>query len=126
MAGNKPNPLLAAFEAKLRREFEEEKAAMEVNFKQRLARNSEINMIAMLIGGNRLGFLGEKRAGLLIEEQIDVKLQFADSLLKDAEGDPSLTYTKADLARSLKQILGPECWKKHQKMFPLLYEYWEE
>lgn len=110
----KTNPILAAFEAKL-----------EAEYKQRLARNSEINMIAMLIAGSRLGFLGEKRADLLIEEQIDVKMEIADVLLKDAKDDPSLTYTKADLARAVQQILGPEGWKRHQKLFPLLYEYWD-
>ena len=115
MAGHKPNPLLAAFEAK-----------KEAEFTGRLARNSEINMIAMLIAGSRLGFLGEKRGDLLIEEQIAVKMEIADVLIKDSEDDPHLTYTKADLARSLQQILGPEGWKKHQKLFPLLYEYWDD
>jgi hypothetical protein len=124
MMAKKQNPLLAAFEAKLRREFEEEKAAMEDNFKQRLARNSEITMIATLIGGNRLGFLGEKRADVLIDEMIDVKMEIADVLLKDAEVDPQLTYTKADLARSVKQILGNEAWERHKNLFPLLRDYW--
>ena len=121
---NKQNPTLAAFEAKLRREFEEEKAQMEANFKQRLDRNSEITMIATLIGGNRLGFLGEKRADLLIEETIDVKIQIAYNLLKDAETDPNLVHTKADLARSLKQILGAEGWERWKDLFPLLADYW--
>lgn len=111
----KQNPVLAAFEAKKEEEF-----------KARLACNSEINMIAMLIAGNRLGFLGEKRADLLVEEQIDVKMEIADVLLKDAKDDPSLTYTKGDLARSVQKILGPDGWRRHQKLFPLLYEYWDE
>lgn len=112
---NKPNPLLAAYEAKL-----------EAQYKGRLSCNTEINMIAMLLAGSRLGFLGEKRADLLLEEQIAVKMEIADVLLKDAKDDPSLTYTKADLARSLKQILGADAWKRHQKLFALLHEYWEE
>ena len=112
---NKPNPILAAFEAK-----------KEAEFKGRLSCNSEINMIAMLIAGSRLGFLAEKRADLLVEEQIAVKMEIADVLLKDAKDDPSLAYTKADLARSVKQILGADAWKRHQKLFPLLHEYWED
>ena len=112
---NKPNPILAAFEAKKEREFQ-----------GRLERNSEIDMISMLIAGSRLGFLGEKRADLLIEEQIDVKMQLAENLLKDAEDDKELTYTKADLARTLQQILGPDGWKKHQNLFPILRDYWVE
>lgn len=115
MAAKKQNPILAAFEAK-----------KEAEYSQRLARNTEINLMAMLIAGSRLGFLGEKRAGLLLDEQIGVKIKLADALLADAKDDPSLVYTKADLFRSLHQILGPAEWVRCQKLFPLLYEYWEE
>ena len=86
----KPNPILAAFERKKEKEF-----------LQRLHRNSEMNMIAMLLAGNNLGFLGEKRAGVLLDEM------------------------KADIHRRLVQILGKDEWKRVQKLFPLLYEYWE-
>lgn len=111
----KPNPVLAAFEAK-----------KEAEFMDRLACNTEINMIATLIAGNRLGFLGEKRADLLLAEQMEVKSEIADILLKDAKDDPNLTYTKADLARTVKQILGPDGWNRCKKLFPLLRDYWEE
>ena len=122
----KPNPLLAAFEAKLRAEFEAEKAQMEIDFKHRLGMNTEINLIATLIAGSRLGFLGEKRAGALVDTQVEVKMQLADALVKDAEDDPTLEYTKADLARSIIQILGPAEWVRCQKLFPLLSDYWVE
>lgn len=126
----KQNPLLAAFEAKLRQEFAQEmaafEAAKEAEFSQRLARNTEINMIAMLIAGNDLGFLGTARAGLLLEEQIEVKMRIADELLRDAEDDPSLVYTKYDLASRLKSILGPSEWVRCQELFPLLRDYWVE
>lgn len=111
----KQNPILAAFEAK-----------KEAEFSERLARNTEINMIAMLIAGNDLGFLGTARAGLLLEEQIEVKMRIADELLRDAEDDPSLVYTKYDLASRLKAILGPAEWVRCQKLFPLLRDYWVE
>ena len=110
----KQNPILEAFEAK-----------KEAEFKARLERNSEINVIAMLIAGSRLGFLGEKRADLLIEEQIYVKMELARNLLQDAKDDKEMAYTKADLARTLKQILGPEGWNKRKHLFPLLREYWD-
>jgi hypothetical protein len=109
----KPNPLLAAFEAK-----------KEAEFSQRLAKNTEINMIAMLIAGNNLGFLGPARAGLLLEEQVEVKMDIAEALLADAKDDPTLAYTKADLARRLIQILGPSEWARCQALFPLLRDYW--
>ena len=99
---------------------------LEEKYKQRLARNSEITMIAMLIAGNDLGFLGEKRADLLLEQLLETKEQLATDLLEDAKVDKSLTYTKADLARRLKKILGPVGWDHCKMLFPLLYEYWDE
>lgn len=115
MAKNKQNPLLAAFEAK-----------KEAEFSGRLACNTEINMMAMLIAGNDLGFIGEKRADLLLAKHVETKMQIADDLLKDAETDKELTYTKADMARRLKQILGPDGWVRCRELFPLLRDYWEE
>ena len=111
----KINPLLAAFEAK-----------KEAEFMGRLACNTEINLIAMLIAGNDLGFLGEKRADLLLAEVIEVKMKIADDLLKDSRDDATLAYTKADLARRVKQILGPDGWQRCKKLFPLLEDYWED
>lgn len=110
---NKQNPILAAFEAK-----------KEAEFIGRLARNTEINMIATLIAGSDLGFLGEKRAGLLLERQLKVKLEIAEVLVRDAEDDPSLAYTKHTLAERIKSILGEEGWARCQQLFPLLYDYW--
>lgn len=122
---NKKNPILEAFEAKLRREFTEEKAQMEADFKIRLATNSEINMIAMLFAGNDLGFIGEKRAGPLLEDQIEVKMKLAEELLEDSESDKSLAHTKRDLSVRLKQILGSD-WNKYKYLFPIVRDYWDE
>lgn len=126
----KKNPLLAAFEAKLRQEFAQElarfEAEKEVEFAQRLSKNTEINMISMLFAGSDLGFLGRVRSGALLERQVEVKMKIADDLLKDVKDDPELTYTKADLARRLIQILGPSEWARCQNLFPLLRDYWVE
>lgn len=111
----KQNPLLAAFEAK-----------KEAEFQGRLACNSEINMIATLIAGNDLGFIGEKRADLLLARLVEVKMELADDLLDDAKDDKELTYTKATLARRVKQILGSDGWNRCKQLFPLLRDYWEE
>ena len=107
----KQNPLLAAFEAK-----------KETEFMGRLACNTEINLIA----GNDLGFLAEKRADLLLAEVIETKIQIADQLVADAADDASLAYTKAVLARRVKQILGPDGWNRCKQLFPLLIDYWED
>lgn len=124
----KQNPLLAAFEAKLRQEFEKEKAQlvaeMEIDFSRRLSKNTEINMIAMLFAGNDLGFLGRVRAGLLLEQQVETKMKIAEAFLADVKDDPDLTYSLADLARRVIQILGPSEWARCQNLFPLLQEYW--
>lgn len=109
----KQNPILAQFEAKKEREFQ-----------GRLACNTEMNLIAMLIAGNNLGFLGEKRSDLLLAEVIEVKTEIADNLLTDAKDDKTLAYTKADLARRVKQILGADGWNRCRELFPLLKEYW--
>ena len=123
---NKQNPILAAFEAKLRREFEAEKAALEARHQQRLAWNSEINLMATLLAGSRLGFVGSKRGDLFLEEILEVKKQLADDMAEDAKADTSLEYTKADLAGALKQILGADGWDRCKELSTLLYEYWNE
>ena len=68
----------------------------------------------------------EAAAGVLLDEMIEVKMKLARDLVADSEDDPSLTYTKADIHRRLVQILGKDEWKRVQKLFPLLCEYWEE
>ena len=130
----KQNAFLEAFEAKIRQEMTQEfaqklvefNAQKEAEFDQRLGRNTEINMIAMLIAGNDLGILGEKRAGPMLEDHIDVKMRLVDELLEDAENDPELVYTIYDLASRVKSILGTEGWAKYQKLFPMLRDYWIE
>lgn len=130
----KQNAFLEAFEAKIRQEMTQEfaqklvefNAQKEAEFDQRLGRNTEINMIAMLIAGNDLGILGEKRAGPMLEDHIDVKMRLVDELLEDAENDPDLVYTIYDLASRVKSILGVEGWAKYQKLFPMLRDYWIE
>ena len=105
----KPNPFLEKLEA---------------NHQARLAINSEINMMAMLIAGNDLGFIGEKRADLLLAKHVETKMKLAEDLVADAKVDKDLVYTKVDLARRLKQILGPDGWERCKTLFPLLREYW--
>jgi hypothetical protein len=82
-------------------------------------------MMATLIAGNDLGFVSTGRADLLLERMVEVKMRLADDLLKDAKDDKDLDYTKGDLARRMKQILGPAGWTRCQGLFPLLRDYWD-
>ena len=115
MPKNKQNPVLAAFQAKLEKEFQ-----------GRLDCHIEIDMVAMLIAGNDLGFIGEKRADLFLERLIEVKMEIADELINDAKDDKQLEHTKAVLARRVKQILGDDGWSRCKQLFPLLKDYWED
>lgn len=112
MAKKKPNPLLSAYEAKL-----------EAEFKQRLAINSELDLIADLIAANNELKVGKGRAGYFLAEKLDVKMQIATEIVK--EDDPEMLYTKHNLAKRLKSILGEENWMKYRELFPLLREYWD-
>ena len=53
-------------------------------------------------------------------------MKIAKDLVDDAETDKEMTYTKADLARRLKQILGRDGWIRCRGMFPLLQDYWDD
>lgn len=112
MPKNKPNPLLAAFEAKL-----------EAEYQQRKQINSEIHMIALLIAANNELQVGAGRAGNFLAEHIDVVMQITKAILQD--DDPELLYTKYNLAKRLKSILGAENWVRYRELFPLLREYWD-
>ena len=108
----KTNPILAAFEAK-----------KEAEYKLRLQKNSEIKLIAALISANNCLHVGPGRASGFLEELVDVNMQIAIEIVN--EDDPELLYTKHNLAKRLKQILGKEGWEKYRELFPLLREYWD-
>lgn len=112
MKKNKPNPLLAAFEAKL-----------EAEYQQRIKINSEINMMALLIAANNELKVGAGRAGFFLAEYMDILMEIAKAILQD--DDPELIYTKHNLAKRLKSILGAENWIRYRELFPLLQEYWD-
>lgn len=118
----KPNPILAAYGAK-----------KEAEFMERLGRNTEMDLIALLISANRELQVGPGRAGYLLAEFLDVKMQLAGQLLadvgdsnkRDGNGDPEFLHTKNDWATALQKILGPDNWQKYRELFPVCREYWE-
>lgn len=106
----KPNPLLASFEAMKEREYQ-----------LRLAHNSEIGMLGLIISADDEGI--EDVGGLLFR-YIETKMQIAKDIVTDSVDDKTLTYTRADIARRVKQVLGEEDWERFRELFPLLREYW--
>ena len=114
----KQNPILAAFEA-----------MKEAEFKQRRAIHEEINMLSLIIAADdeKESFeeSGEMDVGKLLFRYIEVKMQMSNDIVADAKADPSLVYTKADIARRVKSILGKEDWERYKSLFPLLQDYWE-
>jgi hypothetical protein len=106
----KPNPILAAHEAKLEKQYQ-----------LRLAHNSEIGMLALIISADDEEV--EDVGGLLFR-YIEAKMQIANDIVTDSKDDKTLTYTRADIARRVKQILSEEDWERYKELFPLLEEYW--
>ena len=106
----KKNPILEAFEAKL-----------EAQYQLRLAHNSEISMLGLIISADDEGI--EDVGGLLFR-YIETKMQIAKDIVSDSKDDKTLTYTRADIARRVKSVLGEEDWERFKELFPLLREYW--
>lgn len=115
---NKQNPLLAAFEAKL-----------EKNYKERLEINSEFDMIAFLKTVNEELDVGPGRAPRVFNAFMANKLEIAEMIHDDYgdkdSGDKEILHTKASYAKLLRRIFKPEDWDDVKIWFPLLREYWE-
>ena len=105
----KKNPFLEAYEAKLERQYQ-----------LRLDHNSEISMLGLIISADDEGI--EDVGGLLFC-YIETKMQIAKDIVSDSKDDKTLTYTRCDLERRVKQVLGEEDWERYKELLPLLEEY---
>lgn len=120
--GNKPNPLLLKLEAKL-----------EAEHQIRVRQHIEIDRMAMLFAAHRRLKVGPGRADGLLEEHTKVKSEIAKAIRDDigtsdkkgGDGDPEFLHTKRDLAKGLKEILGPEAWERDKYYFPMVKDYWD-
>lgn len=113
--GKKPNAFLQELERKYDSKY---KALYDIQ----LDIHSELNLMAHIIACDDDFELDEEKAGQILNGFLETKLQIADSIVSD---DKDLVYSKYDIARRLKQIFGPEGWKKYCQFFPLLKEYWD-
>lgn len=118
---NKPNPLLAALEAKLN-----------AKHRQQLQINTELDRIAFLRAVHKELKVGPGRASFVLAEYMDQKMQVAQAIVDDigdshkkgGDGDPEFLVTKRNLAAEIKAIIGPEKWPELRELFPILREYW--
>ena len=116
---NKPNPLLAQFEAK-----------KEAEYQQRLDINSELDYIAFMKTIHEELQVGPGRAGRLFNAFLVNKLDIADQINKDYgpdkhTGDKQLLHTKSMYAALMRSIFSKEDWEHFRVMFQLLNDYWE-
>lgn len=112
MAKKGENPLLAAYKARL-----------EADYASRLNFNSEIDLMAHLLSCDDDLQVDFDEAEKVLNGFLESKMDVVQAVIQDT--DKELVYTRYDLARRLKQILGPDNWKKYCKHFALLSEYWE-
>lgn len=116
----KQNPLLAAFEARLKAEY-----------RQRLEINSELDYIAFMKTINEELQVGPGRAGRLFNAFLANKLELAEHIDNDYgpdkhTGDKQILHTKATYAKMMRRIFSKEDWMRVRVMFQLLKDYWED
>ena len=89
----------------------------------------EVDLIAMLLAVHDDLQVGPGRSPGLVNTWLAWKLEIAEAVLKELREDQSkkkeLLIVKRDLAKRIKEILGPEGWEKYKTLLPLLQEYWE-
>lgn len=115
----KQNPMLAAFEAKLRAQYREQ-----------LEINSEFDLIALMkTVHDELG-VGPGRAGKILNAFLINKVELAETIHEDYgpdkdTGDKEILHTKKQYAQFLKSVFSLEDWETAKTWFPLLRDFWE-
>ena len=109
--GQKVNPFLAQFEAKL-----------EAEYLGRLEKYKEITLASSLISANDVLQVGPGRAKKFLDAQLNAMQDIAKMSLDD---EPEMVYTRSQMAERLKQILGPEAWTECCVLWPFLKEFWK-
>lgn len=88
----------------------------------------EIDTMAMLLSVHDRLKVGPGRAPDLVNDFLEWKLEIAEAITQELAEDLSkhkeLVIVKRDLAKRVKEILGPEGWEKYKTLFPMLREYW--
>jgi len=82
-------------------------------------KHNEIDRLALVIAADDEGVADVDD---LLSRFLAVRQQIASDLFTDSKTDKTLTYTKHDLARRIKNIIN---WQRFRVLFPLLKDYWE-
>lgn len=113
----KQNPFLAQLQAQA-----EAKADLKAQA------HVEMDLIAMLLMVNDKFQVGPGRADGCVNDFLEWKLDIAEAIDKEWTEDQSkqkeIVVVKRDLAKRLKEILGPEGWEKCKTLLPMLRDYW--
>lgn len=88
----------------------------------------EIDTMAMLLAIHDRLQVGPGRASGVVNDFLAWKLEIAEAIMQELAEDQSkkkeLLIVKRDLAKRIKEILGPEGWEKWKTLFPFLRDYW--
>ena len=115
MGSNKPNPFIAAIEAR-----------KDAEWQGKVDRLYELDLIAHIISCADDLQVGPGRAEKclcgFIEARMDLAQMVVDAI--DIDHDNEMLVPKRDIAWKLKNTLGPDLWEKYKGFFPLVKEYW--
>lgn len=88
----------------------------------------EMDLIALLLFLHEKFQVGPGRADGCVNDFLAWKIKIAEAIDKEWQEDQSkqkeIVVVKRDLAKQLKEILGPAGWEKCKTLFPLLRDYW--
>lgn len=88
----------------------------------------EIDTMAFILTIHDRFKAGPGRADGAVNDFLAWKMEIADAIVKELDEDQSkkkeLIIVKRDLAKRIKEILGPESWEKRKTLFTFLEEYW--
>ena len=114
--GVKTNPLLAKYEANA-------EAKARARYQVQLSMENEFNLIAHILACDEEFEPNHDQIGRVLNGFFESKQDVAAAILKD--DDKQLEHTRCDIARRLKQTLGPDNWQKYKHLFLLLQEFWD-
>ena len=88
----------------------------------------EIDIMALILAIHDRLQVGPGRADGVVNDFLAWKMEIAEAIVKEFDEDQSkkkeLIIVKRDLAKRIKEILGPEAWEKRKTLFPFLKEFW--